>query len=269
MGDNSFGAQSESVDIVRLGRTLRRGQEMGLSPELLQAISQTILDSVIPAATEATIAPPPPEELKHAQLMLRHLVELDKPWAEIEPHALSIFTQAGNEFLAAKLTELAFLHGDIDDTLAMIKRALTPYPKFYAQVHATIRARIVLAIWHHPLRNYLANLLQHHQDSYLELVPSEYLLILHHLQDEGALPGAYFYFLNNETAIIEAAKQHGAHFNLSVNSVYLSAAKIAYTQKDTVAALKWAEQVSDPSPEFGEAQQLTHEAEEALASVQG
>ena len=163
---------------------------------------------------------------EHLELKLRQLVEAEAGWAAIEPLAWELFAALNDEKTAARVLELAFLHGataDVDQVLGRLKRHV---PTFLIGVHPAVRAHLVVRFWREGGGEHLAALLFRDKDlEYLQ--PVERLFVFQVLQSSKDHATAYIYFGRYREKMTEAVAELGGHLGLTSARFLLQVGTIA------------------------------------------
>lgn len=169
--------------------------------------------------------------LEKADLAIRKLVLAEQSWAKMQPHAWHIYEKMAQPEIAAKLAELAYLHGTIDEFISVLVRLCESGKHFYFMMQKKIRDHLLPRLWSHGSKSVLQSILgQKLFRPYL--IPIEHLFVFWQYYQNGSPDDAYQYFSRYRFDILQAAADHGSLFSVEQGTFYFIAGKLAYTCED-------------------------------------
>lgn len=187
------------------------------------------------------------------EMRLRQLAQASAPWARMEPIAFDLFKRVGSPTLAARLLELAFLHGRVENVAELINHFRVMAPGFYPHIHAAIRAHIVVRFFARDLDSAgLSSIL--FVDREAEYVqPTERLFLLLSMLAGKDQSHGYSFFRRHHRALLDAAASVGGSFGLTPSSLYLKIARVAASLQNLAEAREYLENIPQDAPERDEA----------------
>lgn len=274
---------SSTADTERLARLMRVTRDQELSPSTRDAVKALLLaelgcaePSPQPVAVAKTMAPPRagakatkvaepqapfavsnPDQL---ELKLRQLAQAEAPWVEMAPLAFALLLKRPTSEVAARMAELAFLHGTPEETVSAFARFREMVgDRFHRHMHPAVRAHLAVRLWREGHASELVNLLFADKDEDY-LVPIERLCLFRTLSANQDTATAYMYARRYAKPLIDAASEFGGHVGLTLPLFLLHAGRLALNLGHDAEAREWLEQIPDDAVERGEALRLLLEA---------
>ena len=264
------GELSESTKMV-LKELLFQELGLGYQPAVDSSIPtispvKTVAINVVPASNVATVTAKasakaanatPSANLGAAQLelKLRQLIDQGAPWDVMEPLAIKLFGVQPGDSAAARVVELAFVHGTTERIEPLLVWAKKQAPGFYRYLHPTLRVHLVARLWHSGGGEALSTILFRERDeSYLQ--PAERLYLFQSMATAADATVPYLYFKRFHTELAAAAKTMGQHVGLGYDTLLLRAGQLAIDLGYVVEAGQILEGIDAESPERDEALRL-------------
>jgi hypothetical protein len=187
------------------------------------------------------------------EMKLRQLAQAEASWERMEPVALDLFARGGSPHLAARLVELAFLHGKMEHVADFIVRFRNVSPGFYRLIHPTIRAHLVVRLYSQDLdcAGLATILFADREADYLQ--PTERLFILLTMAQGHDVAQAYVYFRRHQRLMLNAAHSVGGSFGITPAALFLKMGRLAVELRNPAEAREFLEKIDQNAPEREEA----------------
>lgn len=227
------------------------------------------LSQIPPSMTVVPGAPSSQEAVVHAsdffdqvELKVRHLVEADAEWEQIEPLAYDMVRLDNREETIAKVIELAFLRAkqtELERLLTQLRPQVTPS---WLSIHEAVRAHIVVRFWRCGGAHVLAPVVYRFKD-HPDLQPIERLFVLHTLNGSKDVSQPWIYFKQYRATIEDAVRSLGSYVGLDENRFFLTMGRIALELAFEKEARHLFERIAPDTTEHEEALQMTLHASAA------
>jgi hypothetical protein len=185
-------------------------------------------------------------------MKLRQLIDKGASWDVMEPLAIKLYCAQPGDGAAARVIELAFVHGTAERIEPLLVWAKKQAPGFYRHLHPTLRVHLVVRLWHSGGSDALVTIIFRERDeSYLQ--PAERLFLFRSMATAADATVPYLYFQRFRGDLVAAAKSLGEHVGLSLDALLLRAGQLALDLGYVTEAGQILEGISAKSPERDEA----------------
>ncbi|MFW7380331.1 MAG: tetratricopeptide repeat protein [Oligoflexus sp.] len=266
-GDSpKFGGSSEhALRLIRLRRLAEQQQipahlvdvyAARLQPETITPAAAT--EDEAPITRQAARAACPSqkkvltERAEEAELILRRLVAAEESWDKMKPYIWEVFDKWPRPEIAAKIAELAYLHGSLDDLLEVFDYYRQQLKSFYFLIDVNLREYMVVRLWIARKEAVLNHFL--HQKTFRSyLVPLEHFFVFWSLYAGPQPKRAWQYYQRHQFELQKALHDFGRRLKLSPSYFYLTLGRLAYDQRDERQARQLLEKINRQDAEFPEA----------------
>ncbi len=163
----------------------------------------------------------PRAELDRVRLRIRQLVRSDTPWAQIQPIARQWYALERDAEVAAKIVELAALHGNVGDVSALCMEFADDGFAYFGFIHPKLRAILVLQLWQIGEHDLLKRAIVRNQQA-LQPTDVERLYILYSYVAANQMEPVFDYFRKYETACVKAVREYGHLVQFDVSQLALA-----------------------------------------------
>lgn len=160
------------------------------------------------------------------ELKVRHLVEADADWEQIEPYVCEMIRLHDHDKTVAKVTELAFLRAKQTELENFVSNARGVIARSWMAVHEAVRAHLVVRFWRCGGAHILAPVVFRYKD-HPDLQPIERLFVLHSLTGSRDASVPWIYFKQFRPEIEEAVRSLGGYVGMDENRFFLEIGKVA------------------------------------------
>lgn len=200
------------------------------------------------------------------EIKLRQLAQTGAPWDKMAPLALKIFAIDSKPAFAARLVELAFLHGKSQDVADLVAKFRKEAPNFYPLIHPGVRTHLVTRLFAQNFASVdLSAILFAHRDGAF-LQPSERLYLLLTMLQSHDRSQTFMFFHQHYQSLATAVQMVGASFGLSLGAFHLKMAHVAHDLGFNSEARELLEAIQKDSPERDEALVLLLRIDSALTN---
>lgn len=204
------------------------------------------------AKTKAPRTPEPPRVVERIELKIRQLVEAEAPWDELENHAWDLYVCDPVPEKAARVVELAFLHGSTEQTEQVLLKLKSKAKDFYRHVHPAVRAHLIVRLWREGAAESLASLVyRDREEDYLQPIERLYALVTMSTAKDQATP--YIYFRRHRRALFNAAVDMGVYVGFTPGRFLLMVGQMAIDLGHDGDARELLAQIRPEDPEHDDA----------------
>lgn len=161
------------------------------------------------------------------EMRLRQLAQSGASWEKMAPLALSLFDLEKTPRFAARLIELAFLHGRIHHVAELIEKFRYEAHDFYPLVHPGVRAHLVVRLFAQEFASVDLSAILYAQRDALYLQPAERLYLLAVMLRGQDRTQAYMFFKQHQKSLLNAVQTVGPSFGLNKSVFFMKMAYVA------------------------------------------
>lgn len=263
------GAQSENA--LRLIRLRRLAENRQIPARLVELYASQIqsppaenlevkaTQDEVPSERQAATAAGPAKVLtergEEAELILRRLGAAEESWENMKPYVHEVFERWPRPEIAAKVAEMAFLHGSPDDLIEVLESYRESCPNFYFLVDPNVREYIVLRLWM-ARKEAVLNHFLHNKAFRSYLLPVEHFFVFWSLFASPKQKKAFEYFQRHQFELQKALNDFGKRLKLNPGYFYLTVGRLALAAREEVLARQLLEKIKREDAEFPQALDL-------------
>lgn len=214
------------------------------------------LDGIEPPSDSLSLSLDPSDlGLERAELSLRRLIVARSDWVEMQPHAWKIYDKWKRPEIAAKIAEIAYVHGKLEQFLHVLEILLRDNRSFYFMIQKSLRDHMVLRLWVNKKESVLNHFL--HQKFFRSyLISIEHLFVFWSLYGGAHPRSSYDYYKRYMSDITRALHDSGQALKLKPSYFYFVVGRLSHEFGDKSEARRLLEKVDRSDSNFRKALDL-------------